>query len=192
MLLIGFGHRARQGKNTAALAALNSSPLDMQIRLYAFADALRSEVRTACARMGSQYELIEQWKAAGIVPDWVTCDEPKPRSLLQWWGTEYRRSKDADYWVKRLDKTLTEHKPEVALITDVRFPNEVDYIHSRGGYVVECVRTGDPDFAVHPHWSETALDGYKNWDYCISADTVDACRNQAVVIFAQLGGLDAR
>jgi hypothetical protein len=44
MLLIGFGYKARQGKNSAAIAVLNASPLDSHARLYAFADALRAEV----------------------------------------------------------------------------------------------------------------------------------------------------
>ena len=186
MLVIGFGHRARQGKNTAALAALESLPLQTDVHIYAFADALKSEVRAACAKFGGQFELLEQWKAAGLMPDWVRYEEPKPRSLLQWWGTEYRRTKDPDYWVTRLNKTLSAHNPDVALITDVRFPNEADFIHAMGGKVVKCVRVGTPDVNVHEHPSEAMLDAYRGWDYTISAATVEDCKRQATALMQSL------
>ena len=188
MLLIGFGHRARQGKNTAAEAILQAAylPLDVSIRLYSFADALKREVRVACAWCGGQYNLIEQFKESGLMPDWVRFEEPKPRSLLQWWGTEYRRAKDPDYWVKRLARTLEEHAPDVALITDVRFRNEVDFIHKQGGYVVKCERLGAPDVQVHEHPSEAVLDTYTGWDYHIQAATVADCTRQALDVFRGL------
>jgi hypothetical protein len=186
MLLIGFGHRARQGKNTAALAVLESCPLETEVRMYAFADALKMEVRTACARAGGQWNLIESWKAEGALPDWVVYEDPKPRTLLQWWGTDFRRKQDPLYWVKRLDKKLKDHAPEVALISDVRFRNEVDYIKSRGGFVVECIRTGEPDVHVEEHSSEAELDAFKGWDFYITADSAEDCRRQARDIYRRL------
>ncbi len=186
MLLIGFGHRARQGKSTAASAVLEACPLETQVHLYAFADALRSEVRTACARFGGQFNLIEQFKESGLMPEWVHFEEPKPRSLLQWWGTDYRRAQDPDYWVKRLRKTLDNHQPEVALITDVRFPNEADAIHAWGGYVVRVIRTTAPDVQVHEHPSESILDGYHGWDFTLTAANVPELQAKARALYADL------
>ena len=182
MILIGFGHRARQGKNTAAQAVLEAQPLDCDVRMYAFADALKKEVRVASARYKGQWNLIETWKEAGLIPEWVHYEEPKPRTLLQWWGTEYRRKQDPLYWVKRLDKKLLEHNPDVALITDIRFLNEVEFIRQRGGVVIECVRVGAPDFEVEEHQSERELDGFK-WDYTITAETAEECRRKAVDVY---------
>ena len=73
MLLIGFGHRARQGKSTAVTAMLNAPflSLEVNIRAYAFADALKREVRRACATFGGQFALIEAWKDSGLMPEWV-------------------------------------------------------------------------------------------------------------------------
>lgn len=50
------------------------------------------------------------------------------RRALQWWGTEVRRSVDADYWVK---KTIRASLEKLAAgisvyVTDARFPNEAD------------------------------------------------------------------
>lgn len=186
MLLIGFGHRARQGKDTAATAILNACDLETQVRLYAFADALKTEVRVSCAKCGGQFELIRQFKEAGLMPGWVQFEEPKPRSLLQWWGTDYRRAKDDSYWVKRLRKTLDAQNPEVALVTDVRFPNEVEAIHEWGGILVKCERIGAPDVEVNEHISEAALDGFRGWDHTIRASTVEEVQEQAVALYRRL------
>ena len=193
MLLIGFGHRARQGKNTAALAVLEACPLETQVRVYAYADALRAEVLKAIAMFGGQDHLIRSWKEAGLMPDWVHTEFPKPRSVQQWWGTEYRRAKDPRYWIKKLNKTLADHKPEVAAVADVRFPNEGDDIHEQGGYLVKVVNTGKTDVDVHEHESESAMDDYKAWDYFIHAATAEDCKTQATAIFQEIvrkrGGL---
>lgn len=185
MRVIGFGHKARQGKSTAAFAMLEACPLDTEVRMYAFADALRTEVRLACAKLGGQYDLIESFKGAGLMPEWVRFEEGKPRSLLQWWGTEYRRAKDPDYWVTRLEKTLSAHQPDVALITDVRYPNEAEAVKRWGGTLVRVIRDGEPDYAVSAHESESALDGYE-WDYTLTAKTKPELVSKARALFAVL------
>jgi hypothetical protein len=183
MQLIGFGHRARQGKNTAAQAVLESLPLATEVHMYAFADALKREVRTLCAKYGGQWELIRAWQEEGVMPPSVHFEEPKPRSLLQWYGTEFRRKQDPEVWVKRLRKTLEEHNPDVALITDVRFPNEAEYIKQQGGTLIKCVRTTAADVEVAEHWSEAALDSFTGWDFVLTADTAEECKAQAVAIY---------
>jgi hypothetical protein len=190
VLIIGLGHRARQGKNTAGLAMLDALPIGVDARLYAFADDLKQEFRTACAKFGCQYNLIEAFKEMGLMPEWVKCEEPKPRTGLQWWGT-WKRSKHPRYWIDRLDRKLVQHAPEVAVITDVRNVNEVEYIHERGGYVVDVVRVGKTDVPVHEHESESALDDYNGWDATIEAATVDECKAQAVMWLRIFRGLAA-
>lgn len=186
MLLIGFGHKARQGKNSAALAVLNAMPIGCHARIYAYADALRAEVKRASAQMGCAENLINAMKDAGIMPDWVVPELGKPRTLLQWWGTDYRRSKDPNYWVKRLQDTFDREQPEAALVTDVRFPNEADAIHAAGGYLVKVTRTTAPDIDVPAHPSEQAMDGYAGWDYEIVAADLPSLRKQAETIYREI------
>jgi hypothetical protein len=81
---------------------------------------------------------------------------------------------------------LKREQPEVALITDVRFPNEVDAIHALGGYAVKVTRTTAPDVKVHEHASESVLDGFNGWDFTIEAATLHDLRKQAVAIYRQL------
>lgn len=182
MVLIGFGHKARQGKNTAAVAVINATPHELHPRLYAFADALRAEVTHAIYQAGSVEQVIRHMRC----PAWVIPEHGKARTLLQWWGTNYRREQDQDYWVHRMVETLARHRPEVAVITDVRFPNEAEAIHKLGGYLVQVERTTMPDIDVPPHPSEQALDGYAGWDFHIKAATVAECHSQAVSIYQEI------
>lgn len=57
---------------------------------------------------------------------WTKPTSPNMRTLLQWWGTEYRRTQDENYWAK---KWLIEWLPalldgERLCICDVRYNNE--------------------------------------------------------------------
>lgn len=169
--IIGFGHKARQGKDEAAKAIMEAHGGHLDIRRYGFADALKREVagREAdlCGEHGIPYE-----------------PENKHRSLLQFWGM-HRRAEDKDYWVKRIQEKIEEENPEVAIITDVRFPNEHEFIRSIGGTLVCVVRRGFHDPAVNPgHISETALDGYA-WDFHIdvSDGDMDGLRINALAVF---------
>jgi len=195
MRIIGFGHRARQGKNSAAVAMINASPIGSEVRMYAYADALRAEVRKATNDAGGLRELIKQGHSKpgglgqdGWMPEWVVAEEGKPRTLLQWWGTDYRRAQDPDYWVKRLMERLEREQPDIALITDVRFLNEAEAIHRAGGYVVKVTRTTAPDIVVPGHSSEDGLDGYTGWDYEIKAADLPELRTQAEAIYQKIAG----
>lgn len=94
------------------------------------------------------------------LPTWVV----NLRTLLQWWGTDYRRWQDPDYWVKSLRCWLHNHVEASVVVDDVRFPNEADLIHEMGGLLVrlEPFEGWEPGpHAGHP--SETALDSYPRW-----------------------------
>jgi hypothetical protein len=69
------------------------------------------------------------------------------RPLLQFWGTEYRRAQDADYWVKQLPL----HPGTV--VSDCRFENECQAITNAGGVVWRVQR---PSLGANrdPHPSE--------------------------------------
>jgi len=81
-----------------------------------------------------------------------------PRDILQWWGTEYRREQDPDYWVKRARDFYREKLAAGApglVNCSVRFLNEAEWIHSEGGAVVRVHRPGVE--AVNTHVSDKPL-----------------------------------
>jgi len=185
-VIIGFGHKARQGKNTAALALLEASPIDSGGRLCAFAGALRAEVRKAIILYGSASTLIKEWKRAGVMPEWITPEVGKQRSLYQWWGTDFRRAQDANYWIKKFDAAVKNSGIEMPLVTDVRFPNEAEYVRSNGGILVKVTNTSKPDFDVHEHPSEQALDGYAGWHYELRAASVAELQAKARALYEKI------
>ena len=186
MLLIGLGHKARQGKNTAALGLLEAAPISIDARLYAYATALRQEVRSACIRFGHAAALIESFKEAGLMPEWVRDEAGKQRTLYQWWGTDYRRKQDPDYWVKRLFAQVKKDAPDLAIVTDVRFPNEAESIKSAGGVLIKVIRTTPPDLIVPAHPSEDALNGYTGWDYTLEAATVTELKRKSHTLYLEI------
>ena len=85
-----------------------------------------------------------------------------PRNMLQLMGTEVGRDMiDPNIWVYSLERRL-ELYPNV-VIADVRFPNEIKFIQSKGGFVIRVKRGPDPE------WYETAqLDNVKRFDPPVS------------------------
>lgn len=69
-----------------------------------------------------------------------------PREALQKLGTEVGRDVfHPDFWVFELENRLNLHDLPV-VITDVRFPNEINWIHEMGGKVYEIQRGGNPNW----------------------------------------------
>ena len=165
LILIGLGHKARQGKN---YVADYMKAEDNRVKTYAFAD----ELKLYCKEHHDQ--LVPQWQLWHTTKQYpVRKDDPiyGYTPILQWYGTEIARKQDPDTWVKALDARIKKEIPEVAVITDVRFSNEAEYIKKAAGYLVKVVRLNsdgtqwiDPGRdAKHP--SETALNDYQGWDF---------------------------
>lgn len=69
-----------------------------------------------------------------------------PRWVLQQWGTEVcRKAFHDDIWIASLESRLLKSKDDI-VISDVRFPNEIQAIHNSGGLVVRVKRGEDPEW----------------------------------------------
>ena len=99
-----------------------------------------------------------QIKAEGI---W---DKPMTgRHILQVMGTDIFRNIYGNVWVDACLKNIKDDGPELAIVTDCRFPNEVQGIQAAGGKVIRFLRA---PFAGHDeHTSETALDNHTGFDH---------------------------
>lgn len=154
MKVIGVSGKKRSGKDTFFQMLEKYS--DRPVYRLAFADTLKNEI----------YERI--LKPDGLERSMLDDEATKEqfRTLLQWWGTEYRRRifRD-DYWLVKLSEQLESYKEQdvIVVITDVRFPNEFEFIKSIGGLMVRVSRPGFSNSA-DSHPSEIALDDEKNFD----------------------------
>ena len=150
------------------------------IRRYAFADALKREVNAEAVKAGGMENLFRPnycFPKNGYVvtlPEWVKydpnpdmtdpeCPYGKQRALLQWFGSEYKRVDDDQYWVRQLAQQIELEKPAIACITDMRFENEMQFVMQYG----ETVRVDRDSLAPATHVSETALQDVSDEDWSI-------------------------
>lgn len=131
--LIGLAGKAGAGKDYIFedLKRCFSHPAETgAVQRVAFADEVKFDLQDAFFN-GEAPEVL-----------WAKPYSPEVRWLLQNWGTEYRRAQDPDYWINRGRETievLIDDRVPLVVVTDVRFQNEVDVIHSLGGLVFEVI-----------------------------------------------------
>jgi hypothetical protein len=77
------------------------------------------------------------------------------RQVLQFWGSEIFRKAYHNVWVDATLRKIRKSGCETAVITDCRFPNELEAIQQAGGKVIKLTRNVFPD---DNHPSETAFD----------------------------------
>jgi hypothetical protein len=195
-MILGFAGKAATGKTTAAkhLAPL----LDKKCRIVPMAMVLRDEVEAFLRAIGADESVplvygcqddkvrvfyVDEEKARAHCPQWAHFvgenQEIQGRSgqtavtvrrILQWWGTEYRRAQDPDYWTKAWGRKVEQF--DLAhlhvLVDDVRFMNELNVIKEHGGLIVKIERPGFD--GANNHASETSLDAYQAWDRVVVND----------------------
>ena len=77
--------------------------------------------------------------------------EFSPRLALQLMGTEVGRDVfHKDFWVIKLKNYIQKNPNQNYVITDVRFQNEIKFVHSLNGILIEIQR------GIKPHWYEVA------------------------------------
>lgn len=112
--------------------------------------------------------------------------EVTPRLILQKFGTEACRTGIADnIWIAALEKRI--HGYEDVVITDCRFPNEIDFIRSAGGKIIRVKRGDDPtpEELSKMHISETAWNNYDP-DFVIHNEgTKDDLKENIKIILTQ-------
>lgn len=159
MLIVGISGKKRSGKDETADTIINALEGGFGI---AFADALKLEVANAC-----KVSLPE-----------LEANKPKFRGLLQHWGTEFRREfcGNQNYWIDQVAKKLAQLEVHYryAVITDVRFKIEYEFVRRNGGILIRI--ESNRCNLIDQHASETELDDAQ-FDYTIRNDgTLDDFR----------------
>jgi hypothetical protein len=86
--------------------------------------------------------------------------EMTAREFMQFFGTDIMRKIHKDVWANACINKITKEGSDLAIIADVRFPNEVEAVNKAGGKVLRLERNVHED----DHDSETALD-VDNYDH---------------------------
>jgi hypothetical protein len=87
------------------------------------------------------------------------------REILQVFGTDIGRRINENVWGDACLREVQNDQPKLAIVTDCRFPSEVQAIQEAGGKVIRFLRAPFAD--QDEHSSEQALDNYplENFDY---------------------------
>ena len=145
-MIIGVCGFISSGKDTVADYLTNFH----QFRRDSFAGTLKDAVS---AVFGWDRELLEgrtksarEWREQRD-PWWadrLNMPDLTPRWVLQYWGTEVcRKSFSDDIWIASLENKLRTSKDSI-VISDCRFPNEIQSIRNAGGMVIRVVRGPEP------------------------------------------------
>lgn len=165
-MLIGITGKSGVGKDTAADYLVEK----FGYKKAPFAEGLRQEIfywirqnqfhnlpkDTPDDVLGALFKVCQtsSW-------DIALNEKPTPphiRRLLQWWGTDFRRKQDENYWIKkwinRNVDLILDDKPLIA--TDIRFRNEAGIIKSLGGIVIKIEREAKSELSdiAQQHESE--------------------------------------
>lgn len=114
---------------------LKEAPLTQPVALDDFLDAMQTATGLA---------LVPRGKVAAT-----------PRQILQFFGTEYVRAAQDDYWLQQLLVSIGDRKR--VLIADTRFVNEAAFLRGLGGSVIRVHRLDLPvSTDMHPSEADIA------------------------------------
>lgn len=182
--LIGIAGAKQAGKTTLAdylYKILNSTnyPMYPNVHILPIADYLKTIVRICFDATEEQVNGTDEQKES-LLSCGLTC-----RHLMQQLGTEIFRSLDPDCWLRAwqhgLQLMFYNKKMQHILIPDVRFENEVNYIHSHEGMMIWLRRFTILDSHVSEQSVQLRIDCYcEDRDLIIdnSAMTVKECHKR--------------
>ena len=162
-MIIGICGFIGSGKDTVADYLVNFH----EFRRESFASTLKDAV---AAVFGWDRTMLEgrtkearEWREQ-VDPWWaerLSMPTLTPRWVLQYWGTEVcRKAFHDDIWIASLENKLRTSRDNV-VISDCRFPNEIQSIRDAGGRIV-WVQRGDL-----PDWYDTAINANLGHNYAV-------------------------
>lgn len=135
MKLVGITGLARAGKDSF----YNFSKPIIEFKnekhsRYAFADALKEE----------SDELLSKYVGISAFTE-KTSEKEVIRPFLVTYGTHVRRKLNPNCWIDKINHKVSSeiNKENWVFITDVRYENEIDWIHQLGGKAVHIQREGN-------------------------------------------------
>jgi hypothetical protein len=136
------------------------------VRIYGLADTLKDLCINVLGLEYSQAYGTDEEKNSSTNIKWGSLPSPNKnikskkmtaREVLQYIGTDVFRKLDPNVWINSLLRKIQKDKPEVALICDVRFKNEISYLQKKGGFILGLTRDKYSKTDKHP--SEKEIEG---------------------------------
>lgn len=130
---------------------------------------------------------------AKCITNWDGKEETKPRELLQYLGTELIRNKiDNFFFINRVieDIKVYSYFFDIVTISDARLVEEFERIKSsfENVYSIKVIRLNyesEMTAKQQRHSTEKALDNYNNFDYVISASTLEELKRKVLEMLGE-------
>jgi hypothetical protein len=162
-LIVAFGHRRRVGKDTATKILVEEfAKYGICAVRTSFADKLKEECQRLFGHAGLEgpeyYEEHSELKER-VLPSLGLS----PRDI---WIQVGNRLRDVYPYVW-IDLALARQEPgvQITIVSDMRYPNEVERVKKLGGKVVKITRQVAP---VHDDEADSALADFDDWDMVIA------------------------
>ena len=177
-MIIGILGRARSGKSTVAsnLVRLATTMNHLQASQY----DIGQEVLDFCISSGR----LHPKKREELLPHEL--------HTLVLVGKQ-KREEEPDFWLDKIGRRMCHEAPDVAVIPNVRYTNEADFVRQHGGYLIRVVALNpngseyiSPDRDAN-HESETELLGVRT-DFTLTAykGEPDLLADYAFAVFNQI------
>ena len=165
-MIISITGKIGSGKDTIADIIMQYTPYhDWEIKKFAGKLKDIAEILSGVPKINFE---DQEFKKQDMGPEWGMTY----RDLLQKLGTEaMRNGLHENVWVNALfaDYHFNIEEDEQMpnwLITDCRFPNELEAVKTHKGITIKVIRDSGNTIGT-THASETALDDYTEWDYIV-------------------------
>lgn len=181
-MIVGIGHTARVGKDTAAQALVDQ----LGFKRVGFADKLKELAMEANPLVTSATRTINtnvghgrlKWVVAGMGWEGAKNTYPEVRTFLQDLGLGARKIFGEAFWVQQTLSFAHDGPSRDLVIPDVRFESEAKAIRAFGGVLVKIERPGFGP--ANSHVSEHDLDGW-DWDEVL-VNALDVEHLQASIV----------
>jgi hypothetical protein len=184
--IIGFAGRKQSGKTTCSefVAKFFNGPIEPfnGAKIYNFADPLKKDI---CINiLGLTYDQCYGNDISKNQFTEVYWNDIRltAREVMQLVGTDIFRKMKKDVWASSTIAKIKNEQPELAIIADCRFPNEVEAIKNAGGLVIKLNRNPYNS----DHTSETALDeanySSSNFDFIVYNENMSIPEQNSAIL----------
>ena len=179
--IICFAGRKQSGKSSSCEYVYRKLQDKRSVQIYNFADPLKQICIDVLGLAPRQCYGEDKYKNELVDCQW----NGKPltaREVMQILGTDILRTMQNNVWTGATIRKIQKDNPDVALIGDCRFPNEVEAVKNAGGIVIKLERS----LFYSDHASETALnkEHYNQdiFDYTINNQHIELDTKNEIIL----------
>ena len=142
--------------------------------------SLQASVSAHLKRKGEMLSVSQRDKTLSLI--YHEKGNMSIREVLQYFGSDICRVMFHNCWVQALESRILREKPQVALIADTRFDNELEAVRDWGGLCVKLNRQIKRD----GHKSENGIVSFTDWSAIVSNEHTDEIRDFCQVLIKAL------